>query len=49
MYKLTLFVFCLAVLALGGGFTGLGMALGALGFVLGALAIAHTVWQLLTA
>lgn len=39
MFKLTLFVLCLAVMALGGGFTGLAMALGALTFVFGALAL----------
>lgn len=48
MYKLMLFVFCLAVLAAGGGFTGLGMALGALGFGIGTLALLLYAWQALT-
>lgn len=48
MFKLTLFVLCLAVMALGGGFTGLAMALGALTFVIGVLALVLTAWTVLT-
>lgn len=48
MFKLMLFVFCLAVLAVGGGFTASGMALGALGFGLGGLALVLYAWQALT-
>lgn len=39
MYRLTLFTLCLAFLAAAGGAVGLGMALGALTFVLGVLAL----------
>lgn len=48
MFKLTLFVLCLAFLAAAGGFVATGMALGALGFGLGALAVVITAWQLIT-
>lgn len=48
MFKLTLFVLCLAFLVAAGGFVPAGMALGALGFGLGALALVVTGWQLLT-
>lgn len=48
MFKLALFVLCLAFLVAAGGWVGAGMALGALGFGLGALALARTTWQLLT-
>lgn len=48
MFKLTLFVLCLAVMALGGGFTGLAMALGALTFVIGAGALLLSAWTVLS-
>lgn len=48
MFKLTLFVLCLAVMALGGGFTGLAMGLGLLAFVVGALALLLAGWTVLT-
>lgn len=48
MVKLMLFVLCLAVMAVGGGFPALGMALGALGFGIGVLALVATGWNVLT-
>lgn len=47
MYKLSLFTLCIAFLAAAGGFTGLGMSLGALGLALGALGLAAAVWRIL--
>lgn len=48
MFKLTLFILCLAFLVAAGGFVPAGMALGAVGFGLGALAVVITAWQLLS-
>lgn len=48
MLKLTLFVMCMAFLAVAGGLVPVGMALGALGIGLGALALTITLLQMLT-
>lgn len=48
MFKLTLFVLCLAFLVAAGGFVPAGMALGAIGFGIGVLALVVTAWQLMT-
>lgn len=47
VHKVALFTLCIAFLAAAGGATGLGMALGALGLTIGALWLAHTIWQIL--
>lgn len=48
MYKLTLFLLCLAFLAAAGGFVGLGMALGMAALGSGVLALVLTGGQILT-
>lgn len=48
MFKLPLFVLCLAFLLAAGGFVPAGMALAAAGLGLGALGLAAWAWQALT-
>lgn len=48
MYRFTLFMLCLALLAAAGGAVGLGMALGALTFAIGVLALVVDALRALT-
>lgn len=48
MFKLALFLLCIAFLTAAGGATAPGMALGALGFALGAVEMIRIVWRILT-
>lgn len=48
MHRWTLFTLCLAFLAAAGGAVGLGMALGALTFVLGVVALVMDAVKVLT-
>ena len=48
MVKVTALLMCLAFLAAAGGAVGFGMALGAVGFGLGALTLVQTAWLALS-